>query len=409
MADQPEERPEFTWICPSCGRRVPKSVLQCRCGHLAEANAATLPYAAAEVPLAAAPTLSHARQVTITQDDLEAALASAGLSSGDGERLWAALIDRTSARPRFDAAHVAYYFGALIVISAMGWFVTVAWESLGGVGLFLIALTYAACFWQAGETLWQRGLTTPGGLLFTMAVCMTPLGVYGLERASGLWLQGDPGRYRDYYEWVRGSWFWMELGTIAAGFIALRVRPFPFLTAPIAFALWFLSMDLTPLVFGSQDYSWHDREWVSVWFGLAMMLAAYLVDLRSRMRQDFAFWGYLFGLAAFWGGLSVMDSGSELSKFLYCLVNVGLVIASVLLRQRAFIVFGSLGVLGYLGHLSYRVFADSLLFPFALTLLGIAIIYAGVMYQRNSARLYAGAQEWVPDHIRELIPPRARG
>jgi hypothetical protein len=40
----------------------------------------------------------------------------------------------------------------------------------------------------------------------------------------------------------------MEVGTVAAGLVALRYFRFPFLTAPIAFALWFMSMDLTPLI-----------------------------------------------------------------------------------------------------------------------------------------------------------------
>ena len=58
---------------------------------------------------------------------------------------------------------------------------------LNGFGVAFIAMAYAAAFWMAGENLWQKGLTTPGGLLFTMAVWMVPLGVHGLERATGFW------------------------------------------------------------------------------------------------------------------------------------------------------------------------------------------------------------------------------
>jgi hypothetical protein len=143
-------------------------------------------------------------------------------------------------------------------------------------------------------------------------------------------------------------------------------------------------------------------------FGLAMILAAYFWDLRARGRQDFAFWGYLFGLCAFWGGLSLMDSGSEASKFVYCVINVALIVLSVLLRQRAFIVFGALGVLGYLGHLAYRVFSDSLLFPIVLTLTGIGVIYLGVLFQRHSAAIGRYVHDHVPPGVRDLIPPRAR-
>ena len=363
---------------------------------------------ATETPETVPAAARRGGSVGVTWDDLESAIAAGILTDAQAERLWDALGARASTRPKFDAAHVAYYAGAVIVLAAMGWLLGTAWDALGGVGMALIAGAYGVAFWRAGESLWQKGLTTPGGLLFTMSVWMVPLAIYGIQLATGLWPQGDPGSYRDYYVFVKGSWAMMEVATIAAGVLAIQRRPFPFLTFPIAFALWFMSMDLTPLLFGKDDYSWDERKWVSMWFGLAMMLAAYWADLRSRIRQDFAFWGYLFGLLAFWGGLSMMDGGSEASKFLYAVINAGLIVLSVLLRQRAFIVFGTLGVLGYLGHLSYRVFSDSVLFPVFLTMAGIGIIYLGVLYQRHSAAFARYIHTNVPEGIRDLIPPRAR-
>jgi len=34
---------------------------------------------------------------------------------------------------------------------------------------------------------------------------MTPLAVYGFEWMTGLWLQGLPGEYRDFYGWIEGG------------------------------------------------------------------------------------------------------------------------------------------------------------------------------------------------------------
>ena len=78
--------------------------------------------------------------------------------------------------------NVAYYFGALIVIGAMGFFMNLGWERFGGGGIFVIAAAYAGVFVVAGRWLLRRPETrVPGGLLVTMAVCMTPLAMYGLE------------------------------------------------------------------------------------------------------------------------------------------------------------------------------------------------------------------------------------
>jgi CHASE2 domain-containing sensor protein len=67
-----------------------------------------------------------------------------------------------------------------------------------------------------------------------------------------------------------------------------------------------------------------------------------------------------------------MDSGSELGKA-YCLINMGLMGMAVLLRRPVFMVFGAMGVAAYLGYLSYEVFADSLLFPVVVTLIGLGL------------------------------------
>jgi hypothetical protein len=123
-----------------------------------------------------------------------------------------------------------------------------------------------------------------------------------------------------------------------------------------------------------------------------------------RTREDYAFWGYLFGLMAFWGGLSLMQSSSEFNKFLYCLINLGLMLLAIFLDRRAFLVFGALGVFGYLGHLSYEVFKDSMMFPFALSVLGLLIIFLGIKYQRNREAIEAAILSLVPDGLKNLRP-----
>lgn len=340
----------------------------------------------------------------ITIEDLRWAVSRNLLTEEQVEPLWKALENRpATAQPRFEVLHVFYYLGALIVMSAMGWFMTLGWQQFGGFGIFVIASGYAAIFVLVGRNLWNtESLQIPGGLLMTMAVWMTPLAIYGLEWHFGLWPQGSPGAFRSYHQYIKASWVLMELGTIAAGFLALRFFRFPFLTFPIAFSLWFLSMDLTPLLLGQDSFSWDQSLWISLWFGLAILLAAYLVDRRTK--EDFAFWGYLFGLLAFWGGLSLMGRESELGKFLYCLLNVGLIFLAPFLERRIFAVFGSLGVFGYLGYLSYWVFANSILFPFALSLLGLLIIALGVLYQRNKAAVEKYLLDLLPAPLKRFRP-----
>ena len=66
-----------------------------------------------------------------------------------------------------------------------------------------------------------------------------------------------------------------------------------------------------------------------------------------------------------------------------------------------------IGVALYLGHLSGKVFKDSLLFPFALSLIGLAIIWVGVLWQRREAELTARLRGFLPSAVRELLEARA--
>ncbi len=343
----------------------------------------------------------------VGRHDLERAVAGGVLEAAQAEALWQFLgSEPQSLRPRFDLVHVLWYAGALLVIGAMGLFTTLAFAKLGGGVLALIALAYAAVFMAAGQRLWHRGLRIPGGLLIAVAVTMAPLFTYGVQDALGWWTHADPGNYRDFYIWIKASWLPMELATIAAGVVALHFWRFPFLIAPIAFALWFMSMDLTPWVFGEGWDSWDQRRIVSLWFGLAMLVVAWAVDVRAR--ADFAFWLHLFGLLAFWGGLTLLDSQSELGKAFYCLINLVLLVLALFLQRRAYAVFGALGVAAYLCHLAGEVFRDSLLYPFALSLIGVLIIVAGLWLHRRQAALEQALAERLPPALEALRPAHAR-
>ena len=351
--------------------------------------------------------------VAVARDDIDQAVVAGVIHADQADVLWRFLTAKAAAaqpaiRPRFDLVHLLWYAGALIVIGAMGLFTTLAFAQLGGAALAAIAVIYAVVLASAGDRLWRRGLLIPGGLLITIAVTMAPMFVYGVQEALG-WLNVPEGDFRDLYEFcrvARGGWVPMELATIVAGLIALRFYRFSFLIAPVAMALWLLSMDVAPWIFGDPSPSWRLRRLVSVWFGLGMIIVAWTVDVRSR--GDFAFWLHLFGLLAFWGGLTTTDSNSELSRAVYCLINVGLIGLGLFLQRRAYTLFGGLGVAIYLHHLAERVFRDSLLYPLALSVIGLAMIGAGLLLHRHGAALEQAIRSRLPRALTAFRPTHVR-
>ncbi|MFB9266433.1 hypothetical protein ACFFWD_25295 [Bradyrhizobium erythrophlei] len=345
-----------------------------------------------------------------SDSELRSAADAGVISAADLQRLLAFLsarspVDDAAPAAKFDAAHLLWYAGALIVIGAMGLFSTVAFSQMGGGALTACAVAYAGAFTLAGHHLWYRkNLHVPGGLLIAIAVSMAPLAVYGIQEQLGWWGRfGKPGTVQGFYVWIKGSWIFMEAAAILAGAVALRFFRFPFIVSIIAVALWFMSMDLTPWIFNVDHFDFEMRRKVSIWFGLAILAVAWVVDYRSR-NGDFAFWLHLFGLMAFWGGISATEGATELGRAVYCLFNVGLLGVAVILMRRAYAVFGTIGITLYLGHLADVVFRDSLLFPFALSLIGIAVIAAGLLYHRRQDAIAAWLSAHLPKAVLRLRP-----
>lgn len=305
--------------------------------------------------------------------------------------------------PGFNLTNVLYYFGGLIAIGAMTLFMNLSWENFGGWGIFYLCLLYA-CLGICLTTIFRnKGLAIPAGICATFVICLTPLAIYGLQVGMNWW--PDSSTYRDYHLYVKWNWLFMELGTLMVGVILAWIYRYPFMVMPIAFTLWYMSMDIAAML--DENYiSFELRALVSMYFGLATVLLAFWVDIRSRHSGDYAFWLYLFGVIAFWGGLTSQSSDSELSKFLYLCINLLMIGVGVILVRKVFVIFGAIGCAIYLGHLANNVFKDSTLFPVALTAIGILIIYLGVLWQKHEKMLVNKAQSILPRELRELLAAR---
>lgn len=336
----------------------------------------------------------------ISERQLERAVVEVGLSPDQSRAIWLRLQAKSEVEAHFEPAHVGYYFGALLVSGAMGWFITEGWDRFTGWQLTTIAAGYATVFVLVGRRLWLKPIfRIPGGLLVAVAVCMTPLAVYGIERQLNLWPTSNPGSYTHFHPLIHASWVGIEISTIVAAIVALRYFKFPFLTAPAAYALWYMSMDATELIFG-REWQWRDMCMISAMFGAIMLLVSYWLDGKTEL--DFSFWGYFFGLLTFTGGLSAMDSGSQPAKFGYFLAHMGLIVVSLLLRRRVFLVFGGIGVFGYLCNEAYTYFRDSVAFPFVLSLIGIALIFGAMQYKKNEAILQRKIAAWLSRDVVRL-------
>ncbi|ASQ46058.1 DUF2157 domain-containing protein [Legionella clemsonensis] len=340
----------------------------------------------------------------ISRKMLKKAVEANILDSRQAENLLEFIKNQPEEAPSFNLTNVLYYFGGLIAIGAMSIFMNLGWEAFGGWGIFYLSLAYACIGLWLAHQFAKHGYIIPAGICATFVIAITPLAIYGFQLGMGWWPDDTP--YQQYHRIVQWNWFFMELGTLLVGIILAWIYRYPFMIMPIAITLWYMSMDITEMLAG-QYITFQLSAMVSMYFGLVMILLAFWVDLRSRNTLDYAFWLYLFGVIAFWGGLTCQHSDSELSKFFYMCINLIMIGVGVILMRKVFVIFGAIGCAIYLGHLASQVFKDSLLFPIALTCIGLLIIYLGTLWQKHEAAVTQKAQSILPVQLRELLQARS--
>ena len=256
---------------------------------------------------------------------------------------------------------------------------------MGGIGVFLIALAYGGVgLWLTEFFLTKYHLAIPAGITATFVVILTPLAVYGVQAELGWWVVGEVPQ--NYHAQIDGCLMVMALATLISGGLMLRHYRLPFLVMPIALTLWYMCLEVTPFLLGATESNWALSQEVSLGVGLGMTLLAVWIDSRAYPEKDYAFWFYLMGVITFWCSVSLMNLESEVNQFIYLCINSLMICVGSFLARRVFIIFGGLGAAGYLAHLAYDVFKDSLLFPFVLALIGIAIIGLSVIWQRHARR-----------------------
>ncbi len=305
--------------------------------------------------------------------------------------------------PNFNITNVLYYLGGLIAIGAMSLFMNLGWEMYGGWGIFVLSLSYGLLGIALSHLFANKGFPIPAGICATFVIALTPLAIYGLQKGMGWW--PDDSVYHEYHTYIKWHWIFMEFGTLIVGVIMAWIYRYPFMIMPIAVTLWYLSMDLTAML-GGGWYNYELGAMVSMYFGIITVLIAFWVDVRSSNSADYVFWLYIFGVMAFWGGLSAQHSDSELSKFIYLCINLVLIFIGVILSRKVFVLFGALGTCCYLGHLAFDVFEFSYLFSVILTAIGFAIIYLGILWQKHEIVITAKMRSILPKPLKDLLEAR---
>eukprot|EP01091_Cochliopodium_minus_P000124 TRINITY_DN10157_c0_g1_i1.p1 TRINITY_DN10157_c0_g1~~TRINITY_DN10157_c0_g1_i1.p1 ORF type:complete len:889 (+),score=139.27 TRINITY_DN10157_c0_g1_i1:35-2668(+) len=158
----------------------------------------------------------------------------------------------------------------------------------------------------------------------------------------------------------------------------------------------------------------------SVWLGIAGIITHKVLQYKKRAFNrkravGRAFKHYLQGIAMIFVSVMLKSNlmyvgclallvlaviGSyDTNKFVYFLFSLTYILYSVLLNMQMVLIIGAISIFVLLVHLSNRVFRNSMMFPFVLTLLGVAIIFLGIQYQKYHLVLHSFVISFIPESL----------
>ena len=303
--------------------------------------------------------------------------------------------DEPEVRRGFNAVTIAYWAGAIAVLFALGWFLLERWIQLGAGGVLAVSAAYGIAFASASRWLRRRGYQTAASFASVLVVATVPVLTWSVLKMLGLWYESSTLYATKSAPDARAStrWIPVDIATLIAALIALRIVRFPLLIAAASVAFWYLLLHLVPLAFGAQS-AIANEGWTVLFVGVCLLACGAIIHARQASRastgrgEDYALWPFVVGLAA------MMLATMELWAKHHSIVPHAMLAAAVLsvavslrIRRREFLVAGAIGFVGYLGWLAFDVFRRTLGFPIVLAGFGLGVILLAVWVQRRYPEL----------------------
>lgn len=346
----------------------------------------------------------------INRQQLTQAVDQGLINAQQAQALWQWLSEQDTQQARFRTAHILYYLGGFIAISAMASLLVLGWTWFGGWAIVGIALLYLAISLGLTQWLLNTKQFVPAGVMATFAVSMVPLLIYGIQIVCGWWDQEPNHHIKINFYWRHADWreMMMEAGALLMSLFLLYCYRLPFLVLPVVVVSGCLILELGLILYADFSWIWMLRLYSAMVFGVLATAVALLVEFKQS-HKDYAFWLYQIGVLSFWIALSSLSFDTELGRFFYLVINLVLIGLGAILSRRIFVICGGLGSAGYLGYLVYDLFSDSVWFPFALTFVGFAVVALGIVWQKYQGQCTKRLMGWLPFSVSALLARRHIG
>lgn len=303
-------------------------------------------------------------------------------------------------RPGLDLTALLYYGGGVLVLLAYSLFLGYQWQDVDTGGRIAISALSVVFFATVSQALIASvRYRLPGELLQMVAVVVVPLLAFAVLDSVGLWpedsgfraAQEEREAYQRDLTWARMA---VAASAFAAAAVAFGLSRSPFVLAAAIVALTVLFVDVSIQVEADRlGFVLETPQLMVIAFMGLSTLVGGVFAIRASER-NYSLWLYVLALAGLAVGLGVEVFPSDSVGWAVVWMGTALIVLalSLLLQERLLAVAGVAGIYAYFGKLVFDVF-ESANAAFALVVLGLLILGAGILYQRYGERLYERGRE----------------
>ena len=314
---------------------------------------------------------------------------------------------------RYNVSSFLYYFGSVIALFSMIWFMSNAINHSTYLVIFVLGLIYSLIFFFSGEYLWKKNNELPAGLLFSLFVVIVPFLVMVIEKATGFFPHfSKMHHYSNFIDACRPALSVMSFSMIFSGAAVLVKRKMAILVDPIVVGFYVLMLLHVPLLSSFfKAESFITGVWLTLVFSIALFLIAFIKDRASSV--DYSGWLYYFSSGLFYLSLYILlgdiFSFDKLSLQLFIVGIFGLVyiVLGVLIQRGVFITLGTIGLLYYVFYLEAKLInitKHPMLLSSIVLITGLLIIYSGIWYFNNKSKIEMFLEKCLPKTIIKYLP-----
>lgn len=245
------------------------------------------------------------------------------------------------------------YIGGIFVFAGIGVFMSMYWDDFGSAARVIVTLgTGFVAFIMALVCLYDKKYERAATPLFLIAALLQPTGILVMlqEYSSGgdahyglLFMAG-------FMLIQQGATLWAKRRTVLA-FSAILFGCIFFTTL---FDLWDLNQKLIGIVIGA-----------------SILCLAYALQ-QSKHLAIAPFWYLVGAIVLMWSVFEAVENTPF--ELIYLGLAALLIFLSTNVRSRTLLTVGTLAMLGYIGYYTAEHFANTLGWPIALVIIGIALI-----------------------------------